>query len=70
MDLQTCTCAQVPPKTAELPAYKATTLDPNGSVCYRKAWKRAALETHPDKTGESEPFIRVSQAYTLLLGAC
>ena len=44
--------------------------DPNGSLCYRKAWKRAALETHPDKTGQSEPFIRVSQAYTLLVGAC
>ena len=64
-------CTRITGKTAKVrPTLKATTLIPNGSVCYRKAWKRAALETHPDKTGESEPFIRVSQAYTLLMGAC
>ena len=36
----------------------------------RKAWKKAALETHPDKTGTSEPFIRVTRAYTTLMAAC
>ena len=36
----------------------------------RKAWKKAALETHPDKTGTSEPFIRITKAYTTLMAAC
>ncbi len=36
----------------------------------RKAWKRAALQTHPDKTGRSEPFIRVTEAYKALMGTC
>jgi hypothetical protein len=53
-----------------LPAHKASAVIQTGSVFFRKAWKRAALEMHPDKTGESEPFIRISQAYTLLMGAC
>lgn len=36
-------------------------------IC-RKAWKKAALETHPDKTGTSEPFIQITNAYLTLMG--
>ena len=44
--------------------------EPRDQYACRRAWKRAALQTHPDKTGSTEPFIRVTAAYKALMATC
>ena len=41
-----------------------------GMDACRRAWKRAVHQTHPEKTGSTEPFIRVTEAYKALMATC
>lgn len=36
----------------------------------KRAYKRMALKTHPDKCGNNDDFIKVNEAYNELLSVC
>lgn len=38
--------------------------------CSSQAYRKLALQHHPDKGGDTEKFQEISQAYDVLSGAC